>query len=80
MTITITEAQTEGAVTVTGADGQPQTDTSGIVSAPVENVLGFSLPITGGTGTMMFSVIGIVMMGLGVMILLKLSRRSRRTY
>ena len=56
---------------------QPTTDTTttqttekdnGLVSITVENTKGFTLPRTGGIGTVLFSMIGIVLMGSGVLL------------
>ena len=55
----------------------PTTDTTttqttekdnGLVSITVENTKGFTLPRTGGIGTVLFSMIGIVLMGSGVLL------------
>ena len=41
---------------------------NGLVSITVENTKGFTLPRTGGIGTVLFSMIGIVLMGSGVLL------------
>ena len=41
---------------------------NGLVSITVENTKGFTLPQTGGIGTVLFSMIGIVLMGSGVLL------------
>ena len=55
----------------------PTTDTTttqttekdnGLISITVENTKGFTLPRTGGIGTVLFSMIGIVLMGSGVLL------------
>lgn len=83
ITITITEAtETEGAVSVPAKDNNSatttETDESGIVKLEVKNVKGFTLPVTGGAGTMLFSIIGVLMMGGGVLLLLAIARKFRR--
>lgn len=66
--ITITESTaTQGAVVVTADTGTTE-DNSGVVKATVTNVEGFSLPVTGGAGTMLFSIVGVLLMGMGVMV------------
>lgn len=83
ITITITEdTATEGAVSVAAKDSNSatatETDESGIVKLEVKNVKGFTLPVTGGAGTMLFSIIGVLMMGGGVLLLLAIARKFRR--
>ena len=41
---------------------------NGLISITVENTKGFTLPRTGGIGTVLFSMIGIVLMGSGVLL------------
>lgn len=83
ITIIIKEAtETEGAVSVpvedTNSATTTETDESGIVKLEVKNVKGFTLPVTGGAGTMLFSIIGVLMMGGGVLLLLAIARKFRR--
>lgn len=76
VTITITDANSNGLVddSSASADG-----TDGYVELTVENGKGFSLPSTGGMGTMLFTAIGTVLMGGGlVLLLLYLRRRNRQ--
>lgn len=51
--------------------------TAGIYTVDVENSDGFQLPITGGTGTVIFTVIGIVLMG-GAVVLFVVSRKRSK--
>ncbi len=76
VTITITDANSNGLVddSSASADG-----TDGYVELTVENGKGFTLPSTGGMGTMLFTAIGTVLMGGGlVLLLLYLRRRNRQ--
>lgn len=76
VTITITDADSSGLVD----DGSASADgTDGYVELTVENGKGFTLPSTGGMGTMLFTAIGTVLMGGGlVLLLLYLRRRNRQ--
>lgn len=76
VTITITDADSSGRVD----DGSASADgTDGYVELTVENGKGFTLPSTGGMGTMLFTAIGTVLMGGGlVLLLLYLRRRNRQ--
>lgn len=76
VTITITDANSNGLVD----DGSASADgTDGYVELTVENGKGFTLPSTGGMGTMLFTAIGTVLMGGGlVLLLLYLRRRNRQ--
>ena len=46
----------------------PSTD-NGLLSITVENTKGFTLPRTGGIGTVLFTMVGIVLMGGGVLLI-----------
>lgn len=76
VTITITDDNSTGLVD----DGSASADGSdGYVELTVENGKGFTLPSTGGMGTMLFTAIGTVLMGGGlVLLLLYLRRRNRQ--
>lgn len=76
VTIIITDADSSGRVD----DGSGSADgTDGYVELTVENGKGFTLPSTGGMGTMLFTAIGTVLMGGGlVLLLLYLRRRNRQ--
>lgn len=76
VTITITDDNPNGKVD----DGSGSADgTDGYVELTVENGKGFTLPSTGGMGTMLFTAIGTVLMGGGlVLLLLYLRRRNRQ--
>ena len=62
------------AVKVNFTDTQVEA-TAGIYTVDVENSSGIQLPITGGTGTVIFTVIGIALMA-GAVVLLVLSRKK----
>lgn len=79
----LSAGETEITIADTDFDGIPDskeqstTDTTttqttekdnGLISITVENTKGFTLPRTGGIGTVLFSMIGIVLMGSGVLL------------
>ena len=85
ITVTVTEStETPGAVAVESEDQSGTTTVTakedGVVELTVANVEGFTLPITGGEGIMLFSLIGIVMMGGGLLVILAVLRRWKRAY
>ena len=52
--------------------------TAGVYTVDVENSSGIQLPVTGGTGTIIFTVIGIALMA-GAVVLLVFSRKKAKT-
>lgn len=74
--ITITDKEPNGIVN-DGADGANGAD--GYVEQRVENSDGFQLPTTGGIGTVLFTAGGVLLMGLGVIVLVFVSLRRRRS-
>ena len=65
------------AVKVNFADADV-TGTNGVYTVDVENSSGIQLPVTGGTGTIIFTVIGIALMA-GAVVLLVFSRKKAKT-
>ena len=51
--------------------------TDGVFTVRISNKTGFKLPITGGTGTVIFTVVGIALM-VGAVVLLVLSRKKSK--
>lgn len=74
--ITITDTNPNGIVD-DGAGGADGAD--GYVEQRVENSDGFQLPTTGGIGTVLFTAGGVLLMGLGVIVLVFVSLRRRRS-
>lgn len=74
--ITITDREPNGIVddSANGADGA-----DGYVEQRVENSDGFQLPTTGGIGTILFTAGGVLLMGLGVIVLVFVILRRRRS-
>ena len=74
--ITITDTDPNGIVDdgMGGADGA-----NGYVEQTVENSDGFQLPTTGGIGTILFTAGGVLLMGLGVIVLVFVILRRRRS-
>ena len=58
----------ESQSTTEGDTQVPSTD-NGLLSITVENTKGFTLPRTGGIGTVLFTMVGIVLMGGGVLLI-----------
>lgn len=76
--ITITDAAPNGLVD-DGTSGDAGTDgADGYYELDVANSKGFTLPSTGGMGTVLFTTIGIVLMGGGLVLLLLYLRRRNR--
>ena len=77
--ITITDKEPNGIID-DGADGAGGADgADGYVEQRVENSDGFQLPTTGGIGTVLFTAGGVLLMGLGVIVLVFVSLRRRRS-
>lgn len=74
--ITITDTDSNGIVN-DGAGGADGAD--GYVEQTVENSDGFKLPTTGGIGTILFTAGGVLLMGLGVIVLVFVILRRRRS-
>lgn len=75
--ITITDTDPADGIVNDGADGANGAD--GYVEQTVENSDGFQLPTTGGIGTILFTAGGILLMGLGVIVLVFVILRRRRS-
>lgn len=56
------------------ADGEELED--GIMTVTVKNGKGFTLPVTGGIGTILFSMSGILMMGAGLLLIVAFFRKN----
>lgn len=63
------------ATTTTGADR----NTYGIAYANIVNKKGFTLPVTGGFGTLLFSGIGVLLVLAGVAVLFSMKKKNDRT-
>ena len=50
----------------------------GMMTVTVKNSKGFTLPVTGGAGTILFSMFGILMMGAGLLLILTVFRKNER--
>ena len=75
VSVTITDGDTlDGTVTpAKGADGED----AALRPLTVENNDGFQLPVTGGIGTILFTAVGVVLMGAAVVLFVILLRRKR---
>ena len=62
------------AVKVNFVDKDVET-TAGVYTVKIENTSGIQLPITGGTGTVIFTIIGIALMA-GAVVLFVVSRKK----
>lgn len=56
------------------SDGEELED--GMMAVTVKNGKGFTLPVTGGAGTLLFSMSGVLMMGAGLMLIVAFLRRN----
>lgn len=62
--------------TITTTYNVDSTGTNGVVSTSVVNKKGFTLPTTGGMGTMMFTIIGAILMLGGAFVLFRSSKKK----
>lgn len=60
-------------------DGVLDDGTTGVYSISVTNSQGFSLPETGGIGTVIFATLGVVLFGIGIVLLVTIIRRKTTT-
>lgn len=75
----VSDGAAQGAITATVNGGTAQV-TDGIVSLSVENtksVLGFALPKTGGSGTLLATALGLGLLALAVVLLVLYRKKSR---
>lgn len=63
--------------TDTTADNNTTEVNDGYVSTKITNTKGFTLPTTGGMGTVLFTAGGVVLMGAGLVLLVVFLRRRR---
>lgn len=75
--ITITDTDPADGIVNDGADRANGAD--GYVEQTVKNSDGFQLPTTGGIGTILFTAGGVLLMGLGVIVLVFVILRRRRS-
>ena len=68
----IADADLDGAVTVDGQEFE-----SGLVPMTVKNDNGFQMPTTGGMGTILFTAVGVVLMGAAVILLVIALNRKK---
>ena len=73
-TITLTDEEPDGIL-----DDANEGDASGIYSLTFTNSSEFQLPITGGLGTVIFATCGILFVGLGIIILVIVAKKSHKT-
>ena len=79
VTVTLTEStETPGALAVQSDDIAVTAKADGVMEIDIPNVKGFSLPVTGGAGIMLFGIFGVVMMGGGVLLILAVLRKWKR--
>lgn len=72
-----TVAGLDGKVETSGENDTVEHHADGLVPLTVTNSKLFTLPQTGGTGTLLFSLIGVVLMGAGVLVVLMALRRRK---
>ena len=71
VTIVISDEDLDGKVE---AEGEELED--GVMTVTIKNGKGFTLPVTGGIGTVLFSTTGILMMGAGILLIIAVFRRN----
>ena len=59
-------------------EGYVKNDTNGIIELTFPNGHGFQLPITGGTGTLLFIIGGIIFISVGVFLLIFIKRKNAK--
>lgn len=75
--ITITDTDTVNGIVNDGANGAD--GENGLVELDVENSKGFQLPETGGMGTIIFTAVGVLLIGIGALVLVFVFMRRRRS-
>ena len=77
--VVLTDAESDGRLDgqVGGQDVDP--NGTGIATVEFENSKGFTLPVTGGMGTVVFVATGIVVAGLGITLLMVVFKKNRAT-
>ena len=63
---------------VSGAAANATGEAVALVTLTVENDDGFQLPVTGGMGTILFTAVGILLMGAAVILLIFAVRKNRK--
>ena len=66
----IADDERDGSVAVNGAD-----KADGMVPVTIENSKGFTLPTTGGMGTILFTAGGILLMGAALILVVAIRRK-----
>lgn len=72
VSVDIVDTDLDGEVTVDNAELN-----TGLVPLTVENDNGFQLPVTGGMGTILFTAVGVVLMGAAVVLLIIVIKKKR---
>lgn len=62
---------------MSGAAADAEGEAAAFVTLLVENDDGFQLPVTGGMGTILFTAVGVVLMGAAVILLVVIIRKKR---
>lgn len=70
--IVITDANEDGII-----DGIIEGSNNNTIESNVINTTGFELPVTGGMGTLLFSIIGVAFMGLGAFLIKNISKKNK---
>ncbi len=58
-------------------DGKVTGESGGLVSFKVENDSGFQLPVTGGMGTVLFTAVGVLLMGAAVVLVIAAMKNKK---
>lgn len=75
-TVTNTDGTTTTTSTISETYSNGGTNNNGIITTTIKNNKGFELPTTGGFGTILFSVIGILLMAGGAVVLFRANKKK----
>ena len=77
LNLTITDVKNNDNPSDNTPDGKEDSNTTGYFGKDIENSQVYILPVTGGMGTLLFSVIGIVFMGIGAFLVKNVLKREQ---
>lgn len=72
----ITDEDLDGNIEITNEDGETEELTVNTLEDTIVNTHGSTLPVTGGIGTLIFSIVGIVFMGIGAFLIKNILKKK----
>lgn len=75
-TLVITDDDLDGNIEITNEDEETEVLTTNTLEDTIVNTKGSTLPVTGGIGTLIFSIVGIVFMGLGAFLIRNILKKN----